>query len=198
MEIKTFFGVPAHPLFIHLAAVGIPIAALAVITYLVFPAKRSSLRIPTAVLTIGVMIGTVLTASSGEQLEEMLPPDDRSSSLLHHHTQLGDQTQTIVIVFTAVALLFLALDWWQQQHAPDVPNSPVGIVARSSRIPTLVIVAGIGAVILGSIATVWDVRTGHAGAKSAWGDVATSKNASSEAINPSDSTLPRRDRAAAH
>jgi hypothetical protein len=56
----------------------------------------------------------------------------------------------------------------------------MGIVAAPSRVATLVLVSGIAAVVLGGIATVWDVRTGHAGAKSAWGDVATSDGTSSD------------------
>jgi hypothetical protein len=38
----------------------------------------------------------------------------------------------------------------------------------------LVLGLGIAAIIAGSVATVWDVRTGHAGAKSSWEDVVSS------------------------
>lgn len=175
MSIDTIYGLPAHPLFVHIPVVGIPLVALLFVAYLVLPAKREGLFWPTAIGIVFVTIATILAASTGESLEESLPPEDRASSVLHHHTELGDQTRFIVILFAVAALGFLALDWWQRTQrdttgAKTAANALTATLAQP-RVMNLVLGLGILAVLLGSVATVWDVRTGHAGAKSAWGDV---------------------------
>lgn len=175
MSIDTIYGLPAHPLFVHIPVVGIPLVALLFIAYLVLPAKREGLFWPAAIGIVFVTIATILAASTGESLEEQLSAEDRRSSVLHHHTELGDQTRAIVILFALAALAFLALDWWRRTQrdttgAQTAANALTAALAQPT-ITKLVLGLGVLAVLLGGVATVWDVRTGHAGAKAAWSDV---------------------------
>ncbi len=172
MEITTFFGLPAHPLLVHLPVIGIPLMALAVIAYVVIPAKPRWLFAAAGVLSVIVPIATVLTAGSGERLQSMLPVEDRHSSLVSRHAELGEQTEFIVIGFAAIALSFLVLDWWRRNRATEPQPAHARVDGRASGISRLIIVLGVAAILAGSAATVWDVRTGHAGARSSWEDVA--------------------------
>ena len=115
MGISTISGLPAHPLFIHLPVIGIPVTALALLAYVLLPARRPTLFWVVGALTIGITGATIIAANTGEKLEAMMSPEDRNSALVHKHTQLGDQTQTIVIIFAGVTLAYLALDWWRRR-----------------------------------------------------------------------------------
>ncbi|CAN5463722.1 hypothetical protein BH09CHL1_BH09CHL1_17990 [soil metagenome] len=177
MGFDTISGLPAHPLVVHIPVVGIPLVALLMVIYVFVPSKRPGLFWPTSIGIVFVTLATIVAASTGESLEESLPRDDRSSALLHRHTELGDQTQTIVIIFAIAALGFLALDWWKRTYRDPstAPKFLSGLTAKLTNpsVTRLVLGLGVVAVLLGGVATVWDVRTGHAGAKSAWNDVSS-------------------------
>jgi len=172
MEISTIFGLPAHPLFVHLPVVGIPLMALAVIAYIVLPARPNWLFWTAGALSVVVPLATVLTASSGEQLQSMLPAEDQHSSLVSRHVELGEQTEYIVIAFAALALAYLALDWWRRNRVTEPHQMQPRFAGRANTLGRLIVVIGVAAILAGSVATVWDVRTGHAGAQSSWEDVA--------------------------
>lgn len=171
MEITTVFGLPAHPLFVHVPVVGIPLMVIAVIAYILLPWKPTWLFWASGVLTVMVTAGTVLTAGSGEQLESMLSAEDSGSPLISRHAALGEQTEYLVIAFAGFALAYLALDWWRRRQIGSEASVDVAPMFTHGRARTLLLGLGIAAIIAGSAASVWDVRTGHAGAKSSWEDV---------------------------
>ncbi len=165
MEISKITGIPAHPLFVHLPIMAIPLTALLLLVYLLWPASRRGLIYPLGVLTVVTVIGTILAAGSGESLEEMLPEADEARKVLQEHTELGDQTQTIVIIFGVVTIAYLGLDWLRMRRkSNDSASGPIATMMK------LLMPLGIAAVLLGGLATVWDVRTGHSGAKSVWAE----------------------------
>ena len=181
MEFSTFAGLPAHPLFVHVPIILIPLCALGLVAYLLLPSHRASWAAPLAVITVVNAIFTVLSAGAGEKLYDQLPASDHASATLRHHVELGDQTRIIVLGFTAVALIYLVLDW-NHRRRPGGPGS-----RRRMRPLAPLLALGVLAVLLGGVATVWDVRTGHAGAKSAWGDVASAPVTPSAGQGDSDS-----------
>lgn len=184
MEIANVFGLPAHPLLIHLPVIGIPLLAIAVLAYVLLPRRRAGLMLPVAVLTVITVAATVVAAGSGEKLQSMLPAQDRQSALLHQHTELGDQTRIIVILFGLVTLAYLYLDRRRRLRLADLA-SPVG-PASPGGASRLILALGVAAVLLGGVSTVWDIRTGHSGAKSAWEDVATSNGGQTDAAHASE------------
>src|SRR6478735_5314357 len=157
MGISTISGLPAHPLFIHLPVIGIPVTALALLAYVLLPARRPTLFWVVGALTIGITGATIIAANTGEKLEAMMSPEDRNSALVHKHTQLGDQTQTIMIIFAGVTLAYLALDWCRRNQQSDATLSSS---ASRSLLNTGIVALTVLALALGGIATVWDVRTG--------------------------------------
>ncbi len=168
MGISTISGLPAHPLFVHLPVIGIPVTALALLAYVLLPAKRPTLFWVVGGLTILITGATIITANTGEKLEAMMSPEDRNTALVHKHTELGDQTQTIMIVFAGITLAYLALDWWRRRSMQASSESQVS--SSNSLLNTGIVIMAVAALALGGIATVWDVRTGDAGAKATWHD----------------------------
>lgn len=163
MEIGKITGIPAHPLFVHVPIILIPVVALLTLAYLLVPAWRKGLLYPTGVLAIGMMLFSVLAAGSGEKLEEML--DERENALLEHHTEIGEQLEWIAVLFGLAVLGYLFLDWYRGRTKDG--KAPISLPPA---IFNLVVPIGIAAAILGGVATVWDVRTGHSGAKSVWSE----------------------------
>ena len=70
MEITTLFGLPAHPLLVHIPIVLLPLVGIGAIAIAVSPKARR--RFGTVVLALAgvAFIGTVLAAGSGEGLVE--------------------------------------------------------------------------------------------------------------------------------
>ena len=168
MDFSTISGIPTHPLFVHLPVIGIPVTAIALLAYVLLPAKRPTLFWFVGGLTVVITGATLLAAQSGESLEAKMSPEDRNSALLQTHTQLGDQTKAIMIIFAAATLAYLALDWYRRrQQTQTVEAPPAG---SRSLLSTGIIAFAALSLTLGGLATVWDVRTGHAGAKAAWHD----------------------------
>src|SRR4051794_39308686 len=89
MEIQSLFGLPAHPLLVHVPVVLVPLAAIGAVMLVV---RRSWIqRFGWAVAAIAGVgwLGTLLAASSGEELVGQV---DRSPSL-HRHAELGSNAR---------------------------------------------------------------------------------------------------------
>lgn len=146
MELDNFMGIPAHPLFVHLPIVLIPLLALFVIAMAIKPEWRDRYALPTAALAVITAICTFLAAGAGESLEKRVEP----SSLIEEHAELGDQTKILALIF---ALLLVAL-----------------VVAIRKNLAKFIVPLVMLSAVTGVVASVWVARTGHAGAKSAWED----------------------------
>ncbi len=166
MEIDELFGLPAHPLLMHVPVLGIPVCAVLTLTYVLRPGWRQALALPFGLVTVLVVVLTVLTAGSGDPLEHRV----ERTSQVHDHAELGEQLRTIVIAFGVVTLVGLALDWYaRRQAAVENAGPPRGTGITTLRRAAMAL--SVAAVVLGGVATVRDVRTGHSGAEAAWGDV---------------------------
>ena len=153
----TITGLPAHPLVVHFSIVAIPLAAILVVLYTVIRSWRSVLAYLITGMGALIAIGVVLAASSGEALEET----SEESSLLQTHAELGDQLQIIGIVF---GLSLVALGLYSILSARSI------ITFGESRDHTVLVALMALALVTSTVATVWDVRTGHSGAKAVWSE----------------------------
>ena len=167
----TIFGIPAHPLFVHLPVVLIPLAAVGVIIMVIRPSWWE--RYKWATLTIaGVgMVGAIIAAGTGEELEEAVE-DTAPRQLLRAHVEAGEVSRTVSIVFFAVLVAaIVVLPWWMKRRWNATSAGVVGATTGGSspkwlrRFVSLVLVA----TALGASWTVYDA--GHTGAKSVWSDV---------------------------
>ena len=167
MEFNNLFGLPAHPLLVHLPVVMVPMAALGAIILAIFPKffTRYGWWV-TGIAFIGA-VGSILAAGSGEALEHKL---GEHSALLEHHAQLGETTRLLSIILFAILLAVMLVRRYQPQL---FAKKAIGIVVS---------------VVIGALAVsaTWAVvETGHNGAKSSWCEV--TKNCPAEgATTPGD------------
>lgn len=152
------FGVPTHPFAVHAPIVLLPIAAIATVVLTVRADWRQRIWwvMPATVL---VLCGMLFVAKeSGEAVlnsQNVFGDVDR-------HEELGEQTVLITFVWL-VGAIALAV-WDRQRKAPKPLSSDVASAPRDA------VGLGLGIVValIAVVATIWLVRTGHAGAESRW------------------------------
>ena len=114
MDIETIFGLPAHPLLVHIPVVLIPLCAVGAIWIVVWPSWRPRIGWIVVALSGFTVIMSKLAADSGEAFEDAL---DKESTLLEHHVELGDTFVWFALVFF-VSVLALML-WDRAQRRKD-------------------------------------------------------------------------------
>ncbi len=146
----TFLGLPLHVLAVHVAVVGIPVAALLTAVVAVKPRWRERLIWPVVVLDL-VMLGVAyVTKEAGEAFFRRLG----APALVRTHQEIAEPLPYYVLALCAVTLL-LALFSRRRR----------GFL---SGFVSLVVVALAAATV---VQTVW---AGHSGAQAVWGGVVQS------------------------
>jgi hypothetical protein len=150
VEIHRAFGLPAHPLIIHIPVILVPLVGLAALALMAVPGWIPGWGVVTGVFAVAAEVGTIVAVGAGEAFKA-----DRGnmvSARLHEHQEAG---QTLRILMVLFALALLGTLWARRQGWLD------GIVFHAAR----VVVAAL------AIASVFFViRTGHLGAELTWGE----------------------------
>jgi uncharacterized membrane protein len=168
---NEIFGVPAHPLFVHIPVVLIPLALLCTLLMAVRPSLRKPLLIPTAAIGGAGAVGAILASQAGEWLQERV----RESQSVHDHAQLGEMARNTAILFAG------ALFVWALRQVVVERSLLSNLPLKTLLSPTWVAgVAMAGALLFGSASTFFTVRAGHTGAKAAWDGRLSAPRASSE------------------
>src|SRR4051794_34328968 len=149
VEIHRAFGLPAHPLILHVPVIFVPLLGLAAIGYAIWPRARYAL--PLAIFSVVTMAATLLTVGAGEAFQE-----DRARNLpsggidptLQDHMDAGRALRVTMILLTATLVAALFARRWP---------SPARVTLR------------VLTVLLAATAVFFVIRTGHLGAKLAWG-----------------------------
>ena len=162
--VSQLFGLPAHPLFAHLAVVAVPLAALLVGVVAVFPRVPRIVRI-TALVLAGLSVAVVpLMESSGKALEDRVT----ETAAVERHTEMGETLLPWVVGLLIVIVAVLATDWWRRRRVSNGPGSQAapGRGALAGRIVTVGLAVVAVAVAAGTL--VQTVRIGHSGAQATW------------------------------
>lgn len=171
----SIFGIPSHPLFVHLPAVLVPLAGIGVVVMLARAAWWDRYKWATLAVSGAGALGAILAAGSGEGLEEGVE-GTASRSLLHAHAEAGETARTGAIVFFIVLLVaVVVVPWWARRRAGSESGSAatspaVGLAGATAPrwLRPIVVVA----LVVSAGAASWTVYdAGHSGAKSVWGDV---------------------------
>ena len=167
----SIFGIPAHPLFVHIPVVLIPLAAVGVIVIVIRPAWWERYKWATLAIAGVGMVGSIIAAGTGEELEEAVE-NTAPRQLLRAHVEAGETSRTVSIAFFVVLLaVVVVLPWWMKRRSNQAgTESSAESIASGSptwlwRIVSIVLVL----TALGASWTVYDA--GHTGAKSVWSDV---------------------------
>lgn len=163
----TLFGLPAHPLLVHIPIVLIPVAAIGVLVMAVKPAWHRRYR--WSVLAIGVAgtLGAALAAQAGEQLEHRIVAVEgrQAASGWHQHAEAGDTARNVAFIFLAVLLVFVLVPWWLERRSDADPAlSP----SRGTRVLTVAVSVLTLIAAVGAVATI--IQAGHTGSEAVWED----------------------------
>ncbi len=153
MDFKTLFGLPAHPLLVHIPIVLIPLVAVLGIAIAVSPRMREKFGILTLVLAFVAFIGTFLASQSGEALTDSV----RRSAALHQHIDLAGKMKYLALLLLAAVFGIMLYDRLTKQGR----KFPAGTNALAI---VLMVVIAVGS-------TGWLVAVGHNGAQATWQNV---------------------------
>ena len=164
---ETLGGLPAHPLFVHIPVILVPLATIGVLAMAV---RRSLLRPFGVVVTVlaGVgFLGAVLAAQSGEALEDTFRSAGQTiPEILHEHAEMGESAQWLAGLFFLLTLGWVLFARWRSRAGEERATA----VVRKPRLVTTVLM--VLALVSGAVGPVSVTMTGHNGAKSVWEDTA--------------------------
>lgn len=159
MTITKAFGVPAHPLFVHVPVVLIPLVALGAIAMGCSGRVRD--RFGWLVLGFGVVAGlsTQLAIESGKAMRRHVP----QSAELRRHVHIAESIRPLILLLFLVALVVMLLDRRTRAAWPfsgRAQTRELGRIGRACLIGVTVIVA------VGTNVRLFQI--GDSGAKATW------------------------------
>ena len=149
------FGLPAHPLLVHVPIVLLPVVGVGAVAMLSSRVRDRYGWLVVVLSGIG-LVGAHLATESGERLEDHV---DKSAAL-SRHTELADMIRPLALVFF-VAVLAVMLVHRQVKKRPSALWSRLGIAV------------GVLSVVVALVLNVQLVRVGHNGARATWQDATT-------------------------
>jgi hypothetical protein len=154
-------NLPLHPLVVHAAVIGIPLAALLAFLF-AFPKTREWARWPLAITVVGVTAVTFVARQSGLAFEAALGirPGNPVGDLIVQHSRLANQLFYIMIGFSVIALLNVFI---VSKRAADGAAKQSAILRIG--LPLLLVGAA-------GVALAWIVRVGDLGARAVWNPTA--------------------------
>lgn len=141
VQISSAFGLPAHPLLLHIPVVFVPVLGIAV---LVAAAKPAFFNAPLAAFAVVTLAATLLTVGAGEAFLETKPRLE-GNPMMKDHEGAGETVRFCMALLTAAMIGLL-------------------YVRRGAANVTLRVVA----VVLALSAVGFTIRAGHLGAKLVW------------------------------
>ena len=159
---KTFFGIPAHPLLVHIPAVLLPLAAFGVIIMLIKPAWHERYRWAVLGLGFAGAVGAIFAAQAGESLADRITAKEGAGAAAgwDDHAEAGETARLFAIIFFVVLALYILIPWFLERRAAG---------ATPQALPkwvNLLLAALVVAASAGTVVTV--VLAGHSGAKAVW------------------------------
>lgn len=83
----TINGIPAHPLWVHVVVVLVPLSALLLVLCAAWPAAMRRAGVVLPLLALAALASVPLATDSGEWLQERVP----ESAVVERHTEMGDE-----------------------------------------------------------------------------------------------------------
>jgi len=133
-----YSGLPAHPLFLHVPVIFIPLTGLAALVAAVRPPFLERYGVALAVVTIATLAGTILTADAGSALRRELRggggfggagfgPAGGEASLIARHASAGHMLEYLTIVFALAVIGSVVLLRRREGAALRIVSALLGI-----------------------------------------------------------------------
>jgi hypothetical protein len=164
IRITTIYGgLPAHPLFVHVPVVLIPVTIVAAIACMLRVTWFARYGIALAVVSIGAMSSIFLTMQAGGALQNALHLTGRAAHLINEHSQAAHYLAFVYIAFTAVMIITVAA---QRISA----GSPTGLRPLDRALAPGSVFTGLRLLLvaLALAAAVMVFRVGDLGAQAVW------------------------------
>lgn len=156
-------GLPAHPLFIHVPVVLIPLSVLGALACVVRPAWWHRYGILLSLCAIVAMSSTFLAMQAGAALEGALNLQGQAANLIHQHSQAAHILAVVFVLFTAVLILSFAA----HRISGGMPTG-LRIADRLLSPAASVLALRVALVVLALVSAYMVYRVGDLGAKAVW------------------------------
>jgi len=164
IRIKTIYGgLPAHPLFIHVPVVLIPVSVLGVVGCVARPAWLERYGIALSLTAIVAMSSTFLAMQAGAALRGALNLHGPAASLIQRHSHAAHILAVVFVLFTAVLIVTFAA----QRISGGMPTGLV-IADRLLSPRSSVVALRILLVVLALVSAYMVFEVGDLGAKVVW------------------------------
>ena len=164
MELQKLFGLPAHPLLVHIPVVLVPLAAIIAIVFAFKPAWLDRFGWGLVALSGVGALGAILAAGSGESLDEL--QNKAETAAREDHFELGETARTIAIVFFVVVTAVVVLRHFARKRAANGTEQTGFWGLLGSKAGAICIAAVL--VLSAAAATYTISKAGHQGAKISW------------------------------
>lgn len=164
MELEKIAGIPAHPLFVHVPVVLIPLAGIIALVFAFKPSWLDRFGWGLVALSGVGMIGGILAASSGEGLEDMMRENgEKISSSLREHAELGETARNVSILFFLVIAAVVVIRYVVRRGVLRA-NAVGRFAASKTGALAMALILAVSSV----AATATVIAAGHDGAKQVW------------------------------
>lgn len=164
VRIKTIYdGLPAHPLFIHVPVVLIPISVVGAIACVARRAWLQRYGVLLSVTAIVAMSSIFLSMQAGSALRAALSLQGPAASLIQRHSHAAHILAVVFVLFTAVLILTFAA----QRISGGMPTG-LTVADRLLSPPVTVVALRIVLVVLALVSAYMVFKVGDLGAKAVW------------------------------
>lgn len=164
IRIKTIYGgLPAHPLFIHVPVVLIPLSVIGALACVARPAWWQRYGILLSLTAIVAMSSIFLAMQAGAALEGALNLQGPAANLIHEHSRDAHILAIVFVAFTAVVILTFSATRISGGMATGL-----GIVDRLLSPTRSVLALRIALVVLAIVCAYLVYKVGDLGAKAVW------------------------------
>ena len=164
VRITTIYGgLPAHPLFVHVPVILIPVTIVTGIVFMVRPQWLGRWGIALCLVSIVAMSSVFLAMQAGGALENVLHLHGEAASLISEHSQAAHILAIVYTAFTA----FLIVAFAASRISRGRPTG-LGLVDRPLSPPAIFTTLRVLVVVLALVSGFFVFRVGDLGAKAVW------------------------------
>ena len=160
-----YSGLPAHPLFLHVPVILIPVATIWALVLVVRPRWFQSSGVPLGIVTVVALAATFLTVGAGEALRSALHLNAGfgPAGLIARHAHAGMILRDLMILFTGAVIVAL----FAHRVAAGM-TSGLGWLDGLAVQPAMLVLLRVALAALAILCAYFVFHTGDLGAKAVW------------------------------
>jgi uncharacterized membrane protein len=158
-----YSGLPAHPLFVHVPVILIPVTVIAAVVFVFKQGWFLRYGVALSMVSIIAMSSVFLTMQAGAAPRRALNLQGRAANLISQHSHAAHILAIIYVVFTAT----LIITFGSQRISTGMPTG-LGFLDRLLSLRSINTALRIALVVLSIGAGFMVFRTGDLGAKAVW------------------------------